>query len=105
MKKTYHLNVENKTTERQVDSIKHDVRKYIARERRKELPKDIDYWDFDCKIGDNEEAVVAIHLSKINEMITNISSKGNESFYLEILARPAKRESRKEISKKVSKEK
>lgn len=91
MKKTYLLNVKNKTTERQVDSIKHEIKKYITRERKKKLPENIDYWDFDCKIGDNEQAAATIHLSKINEMISEISAKKNESFYLEILARPAKR--------------
>jgi hypothetical protein len=91
MKKTYLLNVKNKTPERQVDLIKYEVKKYIARERRKELPDGVDFWDFDCKIGDNEEVAATIHLSEINKMISKISVNNNESFYLEILARPAKR--------------
>ncbi len=91
MKKTYLLNVKNKTTDRQVDSIKHEVKKYIARERRKKLPDNVDYWDFDCKIGDDEQVAATIHLSKINEMISKIAAKNNESFYLEILVKPAQR--------------
>ena len=91
MKKTFLINVKNKTPERQVDSIKNEVKKYIARERKKELPDDEDFWDFDCKIGENEEVAATIHLSEINKMISEISAINNESFYLEILARPAKR--------------
>ena len=91
MKKTFPLNAKNKTTERLVDSIKHEVKKYIARERRKDLPENVDFWDFDCKIGDNQQVATTIHLSKINESISKIAAKHTESFYLEILAKPAKR--------------
>ncbi|MBT3583667.1 MAG: hypothetical protein HN509_02065 [Halobacteriovoraceae bacterium] len=91
MKKTYQFKVKNKTPERQVDSIKHEVKKYISRERKKKLPDDMDYWDFDCKIGNNEEVAAAIHHSKISEMIDQVAATENESFYLEILAKPAKR--------------
>ncbi len=91
MKKTYILNVKNKTIERVVDSIKHEVKKYIARERRKELPENVDFWDFDCKIGDNEQVAATFHVSKINEMISKVATTNNESFYLEILAKPAQR--------------
>lgn len=91
MKKTYQFNVKNKTPERQVDSIKHEVNKYIARERRKELPENVDFWDFDCKIGDDEKVATTIHHSKINEKISQILAGGKESFYLEILAKPARR--------------
>ena len=91
MKKTFRLNEKNKTTERQVDSIKHEVKKYIARERRKKLPDNVDYWDFDCKIGDNEEVAETVHLSAINETISKIAATGSKSFYLEILVKQAHR--------------
>ena len=91
MKKTFLFNVKNKTIDRQIDSIKSEIKKYIGRERRKKLPEDIDYWDFDCKIGNNEQEAEVIHLTKINEMINHIAATKSESFYLEILARPAQR--------------
>lgn len=91
MKKTYQLKAENKSTDRVVDSIKHEVKKYIARERKKSLPENVDFWDFDCKIGENEGAAEVIHHTKINESISTIAAASNESFYLEILAKPAKR--------------
>jgi hypothetical protein len=95
MRKTFDIKVKNKTPERQVDSIKHEVKKYIARERKKKLPEDADYWDFDCKIGENEKTAKAIHLSTINESISKISEEGKESFYMEILVKPMKRQTSK----------
>ena len=49
MKKTFQLIVANKNKDRQVESIKNDVRKYIKRERTKKLPENTNYWNFDCK--------------------------------------------------------
>ena len=92
MKKTFKLNVENKKPERVVESIKKDAKKYIARERRKELPEGTDFWDFDCRVGESEQAAMPVHLSEINKSITQISATGVESLYLEILVKKMKRE-------------
>ncbi len=91
MKKTFQLKADNKADERQVDSIKHEIKKYIARERRKKLPEGVDFWDFDCNIGENEQDSEAIHISKINSKISELSLEKKESFYLEILAKAGHR--------------
>ena len=91
MKKTFQLTVSNKTPDRQVDSIRHEVNKYIARERRKTLPDNVDFWDFNCRIGENEEKAVDIHHSAISAKVGELSSEKRESFYLEILAKPGHR--------------
>ncbi len=91
MKKTFELKVSNKTDANHVDSIKHKVKKYISRERRKKLPKDVDYWDFDCKIGESEQNASPVHIKDINSKISDLSLENKESFYLEILARPGHR--------------
>ena len=56
MKKVFQLTSPNKDPERQVDSVIHEIRKYIKRERKKPLPEKIDYWDFDCRIGDDADS-------------------------------------------------
>lgn len=89
MKKIFKLKVDNKTPERQADSIKYEIKKYIKRERKKELPETADYWDFDCKIGDAESSAEKIHLKEVNSSIDKQLELGKESFYLEILARTA----------------
>ena len=54
MRRTYRLDIEGKNRDRLVEASKHDIRKYIRRERRKELPKGADFWDFDTRFGTDE---------------------------------------------------
>mgnify|MGYP000645644891 CR=1 FL=1 len=54
MKKTFELTHPKVKYPRLVDGVKNDVRKYVKRERRKDLPEGVDFWDFDCKFGDTE---------------------------------------------------
>lgn len=88
MKKTFKLSHPKLKRPRLVDSIKHEVKKYIKRERRKALPEGVDFWDFDCKYGADETTAEVIHLSAINKHISKAESENLESFYLEILAKP-----------------
>lgn len=91
MKKTFKLVHEKLKTARHVDAIKHEVKKYIKRERRKELPQGFDYWDFDCRFGNDEANSEVIHMSEINKLISQAESDQLESFYLEILVKPCRR--------------
>ena len=91
MKKTFTLTDPKIKTPRRVESIKHEVRKYIKRERKKQLPPDADFWDFDCRFGADEATSKEIHLSAIATHINEAESEELESFYLEILAKPGHR--------------
>ncbi|GIL18389.1 MAG: hypothetical protein BroJett040_21400 [Oligoflexia bacterium] len=91
MKKTFKLTAPNKTPERQTDSVKFEIRKYIARERRKILPEGVDFWDFDCKMGDSPDNAIPIHVSEINKKIDGVVQEKKETFYLEVLAKPGRR--------------
>lgn len=91
MKKTFSLTHEKIKAPRLVDSIKHEVKKYLKRERNKKLPEDFDFWDFDCKYGHTEASAQVVHTSALNKSIDDAVSHDLESFYLEILAKPAKR--------------
>ena len=55
MKKTFQLQVEGKHPDRLLEAIKHDIRKYLKRERRRDVPAGADFWDFDCKFGLTED--------------------------------------------------
>lgn len=88
MKKTFKLTAENKKPERQVDSVKHEIKKYLSRERRKKLPEDVDFWDFDCKIGESDASAATIKVQEINANIDKLVADSKESFYLELLAKP-----------------
>ena len=91
MKKTFELTHPKIKYARLVEAAKHDVRKYLKRERRKELPDEADFWDFDCKFGDTEAEAKGIHLSEINKCIDAAEAKNAKSFYVEILAKPGHR--------------
>jgi hypothetical protein len=102
MKKTIQLTHEKIKYPRMIDAAKSEVRKYIKRERRKDLPEGVDFWDFDCKFGDAEADAKGCHLTEIDARITDIEKRELQSFYVEILrkegvrAKPEKEESEKE---------
>ena len=87
MKKTFKLTHPKIKTPRLIEAVKHEVKKYLKRERRKQLPENVDYWDFDCKYGKTEQDAKSIHISEINKYIDEAESQQLESFYLEILAK------------------
>jgi len=89
MKKTFELTHPKIKVERMVESVKHEVKKYLKRERNKTLPQDADYWDFDCKIGKSAQTADVIHVAAINQQVDTLVTEGVTSFYLEILVKPA----------------
>jgi len=91
MKKSFPLQDPKHKPARVVESIKAEIRKYLKRERRKPLPEEVDFWDFDCKAGRDEESAEVIHVSKITEPVDKASQEGWESVYIEILAKPGHR--------------
>ena len=89
MKKTFKLTHPKIKVARLVESVKHDVSKYLKRERKKKLPEGADFWDFDCKFGPTAEESKVIHVAEIGKFINTAEEQQLESFYLEILAKPA----------------
>lgn len=87
MKKTFHFDVPGKKRDRQVEAIRAEIKKYLARERRKPLKEGVSFWDFDCKIGENAESAETIPEVEIKPMLNQYYSAGKASFYLEILAK------------------
>lgn len=92
MKRTITLTHPRLQPARLVDSIKHDIRKYLRKERNKTLPPDADYWTFDCRFGPSEETAEAIYTSEINQHIDAAVAQELPEFYIEILARAANHE-------------
>lgn len=92
MKKTFTLTHEKIATPRLIEAIKHEVRKYVKRERKRALPSGADYWDFDCRFGLDQTSSDVIHFAEIDQKINQAETDGLESFYLEIIAKPGFRE-------------
>lgn len=86
MKKIFKLNIENKTPDRQLDSIKYEIRKYIKREKRKPLPEGVDFWKFECKFAKNSQEPQVIDFLDITKCIDNAAVENCETIYMEIIA-------------------
>ena len=91
MKKTFQLHIEGKNRDRVLDAVKHEIRKYIKRERGRPVPAGADFWDFDCKFGRTEETAEVAHLAALIGLIDGVAREGGAQFYVEILAKPGKR--------------
>jgi hypothetical protein len=91
MKKTFQLAHEKIKYPRMIESVKAEVRKHLKRCRRKPLPKDADFWDFDCKFGDTEKHAKSCHLAEIDKNINHAEEQELKSFYIEVIAIHGKR--------------
>lgn len=91
MKKTFPLTHDKIQPARLVDSIRAEVNKYLKRERKKKLPENADFWDFDCKVGTTVEAAHVVHVTALSKAIAQVLEEGGEACYVEIVAKPVKR--------------
>ena len=93
MKKTFRLTAPNQDDARVRDKIRHEVNKYVKRERRKELPEGYFRWDFNCRIGPVEASATSLPLDQVAMAIDRVASEGAETVYVEILVAARKRSS------------
>ena len=85
MKKTINLTHPKIKYPRMVDAARSEIRKYMKRERRNELPTGVDFWDFDCKFGDVEADANVVHPKELDACVSDIEKRELTSFYVEIL--------------------
>ena len=91
MRKTFQLDIEGKNRDRLLEATKHEIRKYVKRQRRVALPEGVDFWDFDCRFGASEESATEVHFATITGLIDGIASAGGKAFFLEMLAKEGRR--------------
>jgi hypothetical protein len=91
MRKIYPLRPEGKHPDRVLEAVKHDIRKYIQRERRRELPADAHFWDFDCRFGPSQAEAQTLHPAALIAELDALAKAGAEQCYVELLAKPAVR--------------
>jgi hypothetical protein len=85
VKKTFQLLVEGKHPDRLLEASKHEVRKYVARQRRAALPKGVDYWDFACRFGSTEADAKPVHFATLIGLMDAAAKAGSSSFFVDIL--------------------
>ena len=79
MRKTYRLNIEGKNRDRLLDASKHDIRRYVKRERGRPLPEGVDFWDFDCQFGLKADAMQPVHFGNLIEQIDTAAKEGADA--------------------------
>lgn len=94
MRKTYPLRPEGKHPDRVLDAVKHDIRKYMKRERRDPLPEGADFWDFDCRFGADKDSAEVLHVGALIAALDALAQSGAAACYVELLAKPGHRQRR-----------
>jgi hypothetical protein len=87
MKKNFPLQTEGKHPDRVLEAVKHEIRKYFKRERNRNLPKGVDFWDFDCKVGLTADTAEVVRVSGVIEAVDLAAKAGETSVYVEILSK------------------
>jgi len=60
----------------------------VKRERKKKLPEGVDFWDFDCKVGETADKSLPLHVAEINQALDHALADSWAAVYIEILAKP-----------------
>ena len=94
MKKTYALHIEGKNRDRLLEASKHDIRKYVKRERAKPLVSGADFWDFDCQLGVTVAQAQPVHFAALMAAVDALVKEGADTFYVEVIARAGHRTAR-----------
>lgn len=91
MKKTFPLQAHGKDDARVRDKIRHEVNKYVRRERQKALPEGFSWWAFACRVGPDAAQAGAKSLDEVGGAIDAVAQAGATAVYVEIIATPSHR--------------
>lgn len=86
MKKVFKLTDDKKKPERLLEAIKHDLKKYMKRERSKKLPEGATFWDFACKFGPSEDKAEAVTVLELNKSLDAAVAAKETQCYVEVMA-------------------
>ena len=88
MRKVFKFKAENKKEARVLEGIKNEIRKYVKREKKKELEdKGNMYWDFDCKVGESKEDAKEVIYEELLRAVEKVKQREVEECYVEILSK------------------
>jgi len=96
MKKVFKLTDVQKHEDRVLEAVKHEIRKYVKREKKKKLDDaEKTYWDFDCRIGATEEDAKVVAYEGLIKALDAVKATDAKECYVEILAKVVEKPSRK----------
>ena len=76
-----------------MDAVKHEIRKYLKRERNKKLPEEAVFWDFDCRFGESGDSAKTVRASEITAALDKAHEAAWDSCYVEIIAKASMKKS------------
>lgn len=91
MKKTFPLTQPKLHPDRVLDALKHEIRKYLKRERGKPLSEGVEFLDFDCRFGLTEDNAETLPLPDLMTQIDAAATSGATHVYVELLSKPGQR--------------
>jgi len=92
VKKVFQLTDPKRHTDRVLEAIKHELRKYTKREKRKDLADpESTYCDFKCKIGLSAEEAKSITYEDMMSQLDAVHATGATQVYVEIMAEVVKK--------------
>jgi len=88
MKKIFKLTDEKKHEDRVLEAVKNDIRKYVKREKKKDLSDNkLMYWDFDCKVGATREDAKVVAYEELIKELDAVKATGVTEVYVEVMAK------------------
>lgn len=88
MKKIFKLTDKKKHEDRVLEAVKNDIRKYVKREKKKDLlDKATMYWDFDCKVGATSDDAEVIVYEDLIKALDAVKATGATEVYVEVMAK------------------
>jgi len=98
MKKVFKLTDKKKHEDRILEAVKNEIRKYIKREKKKDLSdKKFMYWDFDCKVGATEDDAKVVDCEQLIKALDGVKATGVKEVYVEIMAKEVKKPLKEEV--------
>ena len=98
MKKIFKLTDEKKHEDRVLEAVKHDIRKYVKREKKKKLADaKMTYWDFDCKVGATPKTAKVVDFDELIKELDAVKATGATECYVEILAKVVDKPVKEEV--------
>jgi len=92
MKKVFNFTHDKKKPERLVEAAKHEIKKYMKRERAKTLPVGKTFWDFDCKFGKTAQEAKSVTVLELNKELDALIEAKLTACYVEVIAKAVTKE-------------
>ena len=86
MKKTFRLQESGKHPDRIIETIKHQLKKYLRREKKKKFQISNSFWDFECRFGADADNSKEVSFNEIIQLLDRAREDNWKECYIEIIA-------------------